>query len=154
MSETINIQSALSYARGILFGTKSSDPTKGETVDVTTGSAHVKIADEVGMDQAANAKLVETSAYEYEDVAAGVSAQVMGATGAAGDLLQRLICVVSTALTSNVAITDGTGSAFTILQTSTAIGTYILEVGARSTTGGWKVTTGAGVTVRAVGRFT
>lgn len=118
------------------------------------GEAHVSVRDEVGVDSTNQVKLVESGAYEYVDVAAGASAQVLGGAGAIGDFLARLICVVSTALTSNVAITDGTGSAFTILQTNTAIGTYILEVGARSTTGGWKVTTGAGVTVRAVGRFT
>lgn len=137
-----------------MFAVVRGSNTPGDVEMTSDGSLHISIADEVGMDQIANAKLVETSAYNYEDVAAGASAQVMGATGAVGDFLQRLICVVSTALTSNVAITDGTGSAFTILQTSTAIGTYILDVGARSTTGGWKVTTGAGVTVRAVGRFT
>lgn len=137
-----------------MFAVVRGSNTPGDVEMTSDGSLHISISDEVGMDQIANAKLVETSAYNYEDVAAGASAQVMGATGAVGDFLQRLICVVSTALTSNVAITDGTGSAFTILQTSTAIGTYILEVGARSTTGGWKVTTGAGVTVRAVGRFT
>lgn len=93
---------------------------------------------------------------DYETVAASQSDQVLGATGAAGDLLSRLVCVVSTALTAQTQIKDGSGSAITVLPNSPGggIGTYVIEIGARSTSGAWKVTTGAGVAVVAIGAFT
>lgn len=41
MSTSFKIGSAISHIVGLLWGTKSSDATQGETVDVTEGSAHV-----------------------------------------------------------------------------------------------------------------
>ena len=90
----------------------------------------------------------------YETVAASQTAQALGATGAAGDYIHRLICVVSTAATSTVAILDGETS-ITVLPNNVGegIGTYVLEVGMVSVEGAWSVTTGAGVAVIAIGRF-
>ena len=48
--------------------------------------------------------------YQYEHVAASSSAQVLGGTGAIGDYIHRLVCTVTTALTSTVQIVDGTGA--------------------------------------------
>ena len=92
--------------------------------------------------------------YQYEHVAASQTAQVLGGTGATGDYLHRLICTVSTAATGNVVIIDGSFS-HTILPASagTGVNTYNIEVNAISRTGAWKVTTGAGVEVIAVGIF-
>ena len=93
---------------------------------------------------------------DYEAVAAGQTAQVLGPVGAKGDVLERLIVTVETAATSTVAIKDGNGSDIPIVAANTAIGVYSVEVGARAvnaTTPGWKVTTGAGVSVLAIGRF-
>lgn len=95
--------------------------------------------------------------HSYETVAAGQAAQVLGATGAVGDLLERLIITVSAAVTGTVDIADGDGAAIPITAANTPIGVYTVEVRARArnaTTPGWKVTTGAGATVLAVGRFT
>lgn len=41
MSTSFKIGSAISHIVGLLWGTKSSDATQGETVDVTDGAAHV-----------------------------------------------------------------------------------------------------------------
>jgi hypothetical protein len=92
----------------------------------------------------------------YETVAASQSDQSLGATGATGDYLESLICVVATAATSQVQIKDGAGSAITVLPNAVGagIGTYILPVGLISLAGAWKVTTAAGVSVIATGRFT
>jgi hypothetical protein len=92
--------------------------------------------------------------YQYEHVAANQTAQVLGGTGAVGDYLHRLICTVATAATGNVVIVDGSFS-HTILPASpgSGIGQYNIEVNAISRTGAWKVTTGAGVEVIAVGIF-
>ena len=97
--------------------------------------------------------------YQYEHVAASSSAQVLGGTGAIGDYIHRLVCTVTTALTSTVQIVDGTGAGIlthTVLPAAVGggIGVYNIELNAVSANGAWKITTGAGVEVMAVGIFT
>lgn len=89
----------------------------------------------------------------YETVAASQTDQVIGPTGAAGDLLEKIIVTVATAATGTVSIKDGSGSAIPITAANTPIGVYSVLIGARSSDGAWKVTTGAGATVIAVGQF-
>jgi hypothetical protein len=96
--------------------------------------------------------------YFYEHVAASSTAQVLGTTGAVGDYLHRIICTVSTAATAAVQIVDGTGAGIlthTVLPNSPGggIGVYNIEINAVSANGAWKITTGAGVEVMAVGIF-
>ncbi len=90
---------------------------------------------------------------DYETVAASQTDQVLGTTGSVGDFLGRLIITVATAATGTVSIKDGAGSAIPITAANTAIGVYSVEIGAKSVAGAWKVTTGAGATVLAVGKF-
>ena len=98
--------------------------------------------------------------FEYETVAANVStAQILGATGAVGDYLESLLCVVATATTSQVSIADGNGSDIIVLPNNVGagVGSYPIPIGltcVNATTPGWKVKTGAGVTVLATGNFT
>ena len=92
-------------------------------------------------------------ATDYETVAVSQTDQVLGPVGAAGDVLEKLIVSVATAATSTVSIKDGSGSAIVITAANTPIGVYSVLIGARSTGGAWKVTTGAGATVLAVGQF-
>jgi len=97
--------------------------------------------------------------YEYETVAVSQTDQILGATGAVGDYLECLLCVVATAATSQVQIKDGNGSAITVLPNAVGagVGTYPIPIGltcVNATTPGWKVKTGAGVTVLATGNFT
>lgn len=102
---------------------------------------------------AANAK---SGGDEYETVAASQTDQVIGATGATGDYLEGLLCVVATAATSQVQIKDGSGSAITVLPNAVGagVGSYYVPLGLTSTGGAWKVTTAAGVSVIAMGDFT
>lgn len=99
---------------------------------------------------------VKSGGNEYEDVAASQTNQTLGATGAAGDYLECLTCVVSTAATAQVQVKDGAGSAVTIFPNSpgAGVGTYTIPCGWTSTSGAWQITTGAGVAVRASGDFT
>ena len=93
-------------------------------------------------------------AYQYETVAASATAQVLGGTGATGDYVHRLIISNVTAATASVTLIDGSTSI--ALQTGAATivpGVYSIECNMRSATGPWKVTTGAGATVVAVGIF-
>lgn len=95
----------------------------------------------------------------YQAVAASQSAKVLGATGAAGDILGGLIITVGTAATAATSITDGAGSAIPIVPNSVGGGIETLMItfgsaGLKSTSGAWKITTGAGSTVLAFGSFT
>lgn len=94
---------------------------------------------------------------DYESVAASQTAQILGPTGHVGDILERLIITVATAATGTVSIIDGDGTAIPISVANTPIGVYSVYIGARcvnATTPGWKITTGAGATAVAIGRFT
>lgn len=92
--------------------------------------------------------------YQYEHVAVSQTSHVLGGTGAIGDYLDKLICTVSTAATSSVAVLDGSTS-HTILPNNVGggLGVYVIPMGAISRTGPWKITTGAGVEVLALGIF-
>ena len=94
-------------------------------------------------------------AYQYEHVAASQTAQVLGGTGAAGDYIHRLACTVSTAATGTVSILDGASFSHLLLPAlpGAGIGQYDIELNVRSRNGAWKITTGAGVEVLAVGIF-
>lgn len=94
---------------------------------------------------------------EYETVAASQADQVMGATGAAGDLLSGLLVIPATTSPGAVSIKDGAGTAITVFtggasSVSNLVPFYIpltLRAGTN-----WKVTTGANVSVIASGNFT
>jgi hypothetical protein len=95
---------------------------------------------------------------EYETVAASQSDQTIGATGGAGDYLAGLLVVPATTSPGAVSIKDGSGSAipvFTGGATSVAdLKPFPIPLGLVSLNGAWKVTTGANVSVIAIGNFT
>lgn len=92
--------------------------------------------------------------YQYEHVAVSQTAHVLGGTGAIGDYLDKIICTVSTAATSSVAVLDGSTS-HTILPNNVGggVGVYVIPIHGISRNGSWKITTGAGVEVLALGIF-
>lgn len=97
-----------------------------------------------------------TSSHKYVTVAVSQTAAILGPTGAAGDRIFKLIVSVTAAATSTMALLDNATS-IPILAATTALGVYTLDFGEKgivSTSGAWKVTTGAGVSVIAVGEFT
>lgn len=98
---------------------------------------------------------------DYRAVAASQTDSVLGFVGKQGDILERLIIVPAAATPGAVSIKDGSGgSAITVFTGGATITTttpVVIDIGARATTaanGGWRVTTGASVSVVAVGRFT
>ena len=92
--------------------------------------------------------------WAYETVGASASAQALGTTGGVGDVLRRLVVTVTTAATGTVSLTDGVLSIQPVTAANTPIGVYIVDFEAVSVSGAWQVTTGAGATVHAIGRFT
>lgn len=90
-------------------------------------------------------------------IAASQTAQVLGATGAAGDYLAGLLVSPGTAACGLVSLLDGAtsypvfaGGGVTALP---SLIPFWINIGMKCTTA-WKVTTGANVTVLAAGQFT
>lgn len=93
----------------------------------------------------------------YETVAAGQTDQVIGMSGQAGDLLDFLLVVPATLSPGTVSIKDGSGADITVFvggagSVSNLI-PFAVPLAARAANGPWKVTTGANVSVIAVGIF-
>ena len=96
---------------------------------------------------------------DYATVAASQTADTLGA-GKKGDIVERLIVVPATTAPGQVLIKDGNGSDITVFTGGTGsvadLSPITVELGARSANGtspGWHVTTGANVSVIAIGRF-
>jgi len=90
--------------------------------------------------------------YFTEAIAASQSNVVLGATGGTGDYLHRIVVAVATAATSTVSVIDGSTTVLAI-PANTPIGVYSIEINGVSANGSWKITTGAGASVLAVGIF-
>lgn len=121
----------------------------------TAGNLRVTMGTLLAGEDATNGVMRTAQMLEYETVAAGQTAQVLGATGAAGDYFSHIILVVSTAATAATSILDG-GTSIEIFPNSPGggVGTYYIPLNLVSTGGAWKVTTGAGVAAIGVGLFT
>lgn len=92
--------------------------------------------------------------YQYETVAGGVTAQVLGGTGAVGDYLHMLLISVNTVATASVTIIDGSTSIVILTGAATLVpGLLAVPCMMGSVSGAWSITTGAGCTVVAVGIF-
>ena len=91
-------------------------------------------------------------------VAASQTAAVLGATGAAGDYLDTVVISPAIAACGLVSILDGSTTVYTFPGGGTTALTdcrsFSIPVKAVSSTGAWKITTGASVSVIANGRFT
>lgn len=95
---------------------------------------------------------------QYETVAASQTAQVLGATGATGDYLAYVTVFPGTAACGVVTILDNASTWGTFAGGGTtalpSLVPFRIDVGAFSTSGAWKITTGANVTCTGVGKFT
>lgn len=97
------------------------------------------------------------SASEYETVAASQTAQALGATGATGDYLAGLLVIPATTSPGNVLLLDNATSITVFTGGASSVATlhpFFIPIAAKSVSGAWKVTTGANVSVFAVGNFT
>lgn len=94
---------------------------------------------------------------EYETVAASQTAQVLGATGAAGDYIAGLLVVPATTSPGNVLLLDGATSITVFAGGASSVSNlvpFFIPLGMVSVSGAWKVTTGADVSVIGIGNFT
>jgi hypothetical protein len=93
--------------------------------------------------------------FEYETVAVSQTGQALGLTGSEGDYIHGLIINTITVATASVTLIDGTTSI--VIQTGSAsltVGPEFIPLGLTSRNGAWSITTGAGATVIAIGKFT
>jgi hypothetical protein len=96
------------------------------------------------------------NALAYETVAASQTAQVLGTSGATGDVLQRLIIIPASTSPGNVLILDNATSITLFAggaNSVTELKPIVVELGMKSVSGAWKITTGANVSCIAVGVF-
>jgi len=94
---------------------------------------------------------------DYETVAASQTAQTLGPTGAVGDYVDRLIIIPATTSPESVALLDNATSITVFPGGASSVpglAPIVVPLGMTSTSGAWKITTGANVSVIAVGRFT
>lgn len=95
---------------------------------------------------------------QYETVAASTTAEIgPNATGRGGDYLSGLLVIPATTSPGNVILLDGATSITVFVGGASSVSTLIpfaIPIGALATAStGWKVTTGASVSVIAFGRF-
>ena len=91
---------------------------------------------------------------KYETVAASQTGQALGATGAVGDILERIIIIPETTGAGTIALLDGTVSTnIFVTGTLADLSPIVIEFGCPSVNGKWSLTTGANVHCIAVGQF-
>lgn len=110
-----------------------------------------------GEDTRNNALKVNRQAgYEHiSSTAAGTIGTVTcGATGSAGDILERLIVVNTLAAANQLKISGNGNEAIPVLPAAMATATYTIDLGLVSSSAGWRVTPATGQDVLAIGFFT
>lgn len=93
---------------------------------------------------------------EYETVAASQTAQVIGGTGAAGDLINGILVIPATTTPGVVTLLDNATSIPVFVGGAgsvTSLIPFFIPLGVKSVSGAWKLTTGANVSCIVVGDF-
>lgn len=94
---------------------------------------------------------------EYETVAASQTAQVLGATGAVGDVIDGILVVPATTSPGQVLLLDGATSITVFVGGASSVSNlvpFMIPLGLVSKNGAWKLTTGADVSCIGIGKFT
>lgn len=92
---------------------------------------------------------------DYQFIAASQTNASLGPNGKKGDILERIVVIPDTTAAGTVILSDGSGLSHTIFVSGTLadLKPVVIQIGMRSVSGSWNVTTGANVHVLAVGRF-
>jgi hypothetical protein len=102
-------------------------------------------------------RVVSSLGGEYETVAASQTAQALGATGATGDSIAGILVIPATTSPGAVALLDNAISITVFTGGASSVSNLVpfyIPLGINSVSGAWKITTGANVSVIAVGDFT
>lgn len=98
-----------------------------------------------------------SGAGDYETVAASATAQVLGAAGAAGDLITGVLVIPATTSPGAIALLDGVTSITIFAGGATSVADlkpFLIPLNLISQSGAWKLTTGANVSAVGIGQFT
>jgi hypothetical protein len=113
-----------------------------------------------GRTTVANSAPVVFASQIYNTVAASVTAQVLtgGSGGAIGDWLDFLLIIPATISCGAVSVIDGLGSPTTVFAGAgitplITLMPFTIPIRAITVSGPWKVTTGANLSVMAIGNF-
>ena len=93
---------------------------------------------------------------QYETIAAGQTAQVLGTVGATGDDVDGLLVIPATTSPGQVLLLDNASSITVFVGGPSSVSDlrpFHVPLHIRSVNGPWKVTTGADVSVVAMGKF-
>lgn len=99
---------------------------------------------------------MKKAGWMYETVAASQTTQTIGPAGALGDYLSHVIVTPATTAPGVVTIIDNATTIIPWLGGTVGadLKPFTIDVRANSASGAWKITTGANVSVVAVGMFT
>lgn len=115
---------------------------KTQLVELAASTEHVRVVNSAG---------------EYETVAAGQTAQVIGATGAIGDYISHILVIPATTSPGAITLLDNATSITVFAGGASSVSNLVpfaIPLGMFSVSGAWNITTGANVSVIAVGNFT
>jgi hypothetical protein len=104
-----------------------------------------------------NTSLTNFGSGEYETVAAGQTAQTLGATGGTGDYISGILVVPATTSPGNVLLLDNAISITVFTGGATSVSNlvpFFIPLGMISVSGAWKITTGSNVSCIGIGNFT
>lgn len=144
----------------LLFPAPLIVDTSGTVIDWTSGTAGTPAGGVASVQGVAGMTPVSItpSGRAYETVAASQTAQVMGGSGATGDVFDGLLVIPATTSPGNVLILDNATSITVFTGGATSVSNlvpfWINLNSLASVSGAWKVTTGANVSVIGVGKFT
>lgn len=95
-----------------------------------------------------------TNPSNYETVAASATAQTLGATGATGDYIHGILVIPATTTPGLVTLLDNATSIPVFVGGTVDVKPFFIQLGMKSISGAWKITTGASVSCIGIGRFT
>jgi hypothetical protein len=147
----VGVNGATALAGSGAVGTGSARVAVGVDSATVAGSAPVKGG--VG---------VVNGASTYNTVAASQSAQILsstqgGGTGAVGDYLSHCVAFPTSTTPGVVTILDNATTIFPFPGGASSVSNLVpftIPIGAISTSGAWKITTGANISVTCMGKFT
>ena len=123
----------------------------------TSQSPKVTLLSGDGSPDPIDPRQIEMPGSEYETVAASQTDQALGATGAAGDLINGILVIPATTAAGAITLKDDTAAIVVFTGGTGSVSNlvpFFIPLGIRSINGAWKVTTGANVSCIAVGDFT
>ncbi len=96
---------------------------------------------------------------DYEYIAASQTSQKLGPVGGKGDVIEKIIIIPETTGAGTVSLRDGSGAAapyntnLFVSGTLSDLSPIVLDLGMRSVSADFSITTGANVHVIAIGSF-